>query len=526
MVAAWKKRHSVAWPLPFMFAIALLLAATILPPGRAQAAVCEVTLFPTAAAVTETLTVAPQPAGEFKKAVFRLPVAADPDSLVTRVVDAPAVGITDQRWEKVSVIDTARIAALRRQLAQLHEERAAVQAAVQGLEMQLQFWQLQTKAKLRNLADVQNMVAAIGKNVRRLAQERAAQEHQLEKIDKKISELKDELDRTAGTAETAWEVTILLAGTTRPEVSLTCSYRLDGCGWRPRYRLEALPRMGQVSFSWDAELWQSSGRDWEQVELSLATMQPNVEIVPSPLPSWEIKPVPPLVYKTQRQADMAQAAPSPAAELSPSAPQQERKTTFSLWKIGKATVPTGSRQITRVTEELWPATFTHLARPAVGPQVFVRAVVTFPTARELPSGEALILIDGALIAKRTFSLADREAQLAFGVDPFVTAVIQLLAEKGGEKTFLADKQTHVWDWRIEVSNKGAAPVSVRVEELKAQVRDERIKLQVKTDPPPTEEDYARLIWQLKVPAAGKTVIQEQVRLEAPADMEIDLGWRR
>jgi len=45
-------------------------------------------------------------------------------------------------------------------------------AKLQALEVQLQFWQAQTKAKAKTLADVSKLADAIGKNVRRDHQEK------------------------------------------------------------------------------------------------------------------------------------------------------------------------------------------------------------------------------------------------------------------------------------------------------------------------------------------------------------------
>jgi hypothetical protein len=44
------------------------------------------------------------------------------------------------------------------------------------------------------------------------------------------------------------------------------------------------------------------------------------------------------------------------------------------------------------------------------------------------------------------------------------------------------------------------------------------------DPSDNKDDMA--VWILSVPPGGKVSLTSTVRLEAPAEMDLDLGWRR
>lgn len=54
-----------------------------------------------------------------------------------------------------------------------------------------------------------------------------------------------------------------------------CSYTLFNCGWRPVYRLDAHPDRNEIVFVQEAEISQSTGRDWRQVELALRSGSPD-----------------------------------------------------------------------------------------------------------------------------------------------------------------------------------------------------------------------------------------------------------
>lgn len=495
-------------------------------------AVKEVTLFPNAAKVTETAKVHPQCGYNEKcRATLTLPSQADPESLVVSLPGASRTKIDDIQIKAITRQDEAKISELRKQIVKVKNNRNELQAKLQALTIQLQFWQLQTKAKTKTVADADNLSAAIGRNVKRGNQEKFVVETGIEKIDKQLKELQDELNQISGGKETAWEVTVTFSGSKSNEVNLSYNYNLGGCGWLPLYRIEALPAEKKVSFSWEAQLWQSSGEDWKQAQINLATLQPALTVVPPDLPDWVIKKRSRRVYDSLRMEERSMPSAAPMAKKSMADEEQNVaeesvKTTYSVWSIGKKDIPAGGKQRLKIKEENWPADFLFLARPGLGQQVFVRAQVKFAASVEIPSGEGLFLIDGAVLGKRNFAFAGNEGILYFGTSPLISVTSSTLANKAGEKTVFQDKQTQLWQWLIEAKNSSNNDIKLRIEEPVPQARDKRIHLTFKQNPEPVEKDHAKFVWIVDVPARQKITIQNTVELEAPKDLDLDLGWRR
>lgn len=257
---------------------------------NAQATVKEATLFPNSAKITETTKITSQCSNNEKcRAMLTLPAQADPDSLVVSLPANSRIKINDIQAKSVNRQDEARIAELRKQINKLKNDRKDLQAKLQALDVQLQFWQMQTKAKTKTVAEADNLAIAIGKNVRKSSQDKFAVESEIEKIDRQLKDLQDNLNRAAGAKETAWEITLTFSGPISGETILSYSYNLGGCGWLPLYRIEAHPAENKIAFSWEAQLWQSSGEDWKQVQINLATLQPAVTVTPPDLPAWIIK---------------------------------------------------------------------------------------------------------------------------------------------------------------------------------------------------------------------------------------------
>ena len=512
--------------------IAAIVIFVFCLPGTSWSLPREVTFFPGSAQVLEVAKVKLLPEGiQQAKTIVILPGQADPDSLVVRTANDAKMRIDDINWRQVSRQNDRKIASLMKQLEKLKDTRKNIQATIRGLDTQIQFWQLQTKAKLKTMTDVYNMSTAIGKNVQKAYQDKLSKESELERIDKQIKEAQDDLDRTAGRKETAWEVTVIFSGARGSEATLTYSYSLAGCGWHPLYRLEAKPKDKQIIFTWEAEIWQSSGQDWNNVSVNLATLKPPSSISPAELTPWIIKPRPQFRREGTRQKALKSAAAAdqvdaeaPAEEAAVGA-RQVKQTTYSLWQIGKKHIPAGAKQKVKIAEELWPSEFTYMARPSQSSQVFLRAKVNLPEAKDIPSGSSLYIVDGAILGKRNFALAGQEATIFFGTDPLVTAGTQLISKKSGEKTFLQDKQTYTWDWRTDIQNSRNSPVRVLVEEPNPQPRDERIAVTLKCDPDPTEKTPSSLTWDMDISAGQKKSLFMTVRIEAPKNMDLDLGWR-
>jgi uncharacterized protein (TIGR02231 family) len=505
----------------------LIIILILLFPISSIATVKEVTLFPNSAKISETAKINPQCDKGKCLSVITLPSQADPESLVVSLPPQSRVKIEDVQVKPIQVQDEIKIADLRKQIAGREEERKEMLAKLQALEVQLQFWQAQTKAKTKTLADTSKLADAIGKNVRRDHQEKLTIETQLEKIDQNIKKLKEELNQAAGKKETAWEITLTTSGSGQNEIALSYTYSLAGCGWLPLYRIEALPADKIISFSWDAEIWQSSGEDWKQVQLNVATLQPIINVAPPELPEWIIKPR--VLYKASRSKNIA-AAPLMEKEASDNEalgamPAETQNTTYSIWSLGKKNIPAGNRQRLKIKDESWPAEFLFLARPAINPQAFVRAQIKLDQPAEIPSGQAIFVIDGAILGKREFSFAGSEEDLFFGTSPLISVTSSTITNQSGTKTIFQDKQTRSWQWLIEAKNSSNADIKLRIEEPVPQARNKKIHLNFKQNPEPVEKDHAKFVWLLDVPAGQKKTIQNNIELEAPSDMNIDFGWR-
>ena len=513
-----------AWICTMAIAVFLCLY-----PFSAGAVPKEVTIYPESAQILEETKAHLNPVGkDLQRAVFFLPGQADPNSLVTCLTIKTGLRIKDQTWRQVIRRDDEKINKLRKQIQTLKSERNTLQSIIFSLETQIQFWQYQTKTKSKTLPESINMASSIGKNIQKAYQNKLYHDTELEKLNKQLKGIGDELNQTVAQKETFWEVTILFSGPKMPEALLTYRYFLSGCGWQSMYRIDARVREKQILFSWEAAIWQNSGQDWNEVDLNISTPQPVSSIAPPDLIPLVIKQrslsknnsgrrskktdTPQTITETENQP-----------ETLPSVPDKVGRGTFSLWRLGKKTLPTGLRQRFKIKENVWPADFICLIRPSLSSQAFIRATtVNLHESIEISHGEATFMIDGSALGTQAFSFTGQEGVFFFGIDPFVTAN---LFYKPGTKTFFENKQVYKLDLVVDVQNTGTFPVKVRIEEPCPLSNDDRVKLSFQCDPPISVPDNEILIWTFDMAAGQKKSIFTAINITAPKNMNLDQWWQ-
>ena len=480
-----------------------------------------VVLYPRSARVTveDRVSVEAAPGGG---QAFRLalPAGADPATLSVTI---PGNGAASIRIREADATESPRLARLRAELAGLRREAASVAGSIAATEARMALW---SKPPVTNAptADMERLDAQMA---RRLAELNAALPDLRDKeaaLAARIDRLEQELNDAGGAARTAPVATVLLATPARGPLAVSYAYTLREAGWRPAYRLEAFPDKGTVGFTFEAEVRQGGSVDWNGTHLSVATVEPGAALQPPPLHDWQLRPVlgvTPMAMKAAPAPMTAEVMGLRADAASPAAVVDE-KATYETWDLGQRTLPAGGTARVALRSETWPAVFRHTVRPAADPRAFLTAAVTLPEPRHYPKGEALFVADGASLGSAPFSLAEDKADIFFGSDPMVSATMRLDERKSGRQGLVNKQQTRVWDWTIEVANRRAAPVSVRVEDPEPQPRDTAISISMESDPKPATENH-RLVWNLDVAPRSTSVIRHTVRATAPADMRLDDG---
>jgi len=510
--------NGLIWSTKLSSAILSFLMLISLFSGTAGAAPREVTFYLQAARVTEQTKVRLLPEGkELRKAIVIVPQTTDISSFVVYSPTEIKLKLVDLTWRKLPRDEEPGIKEARRQIKQLREERNGLQATLHGLDNQIQFWQQQTKSRAKTTAEAGVFAAAIGKNIKKAFQDKLNLAPEIPRLDNKIRYMEEELSQTRGKDDKLWqwEVSILFSGGTVGvpinDLLLTYSYTLTGCGWQPAYRFESRPLQAEVIFGQEAEIWQNSGQQWNDVAIQLTSLTAPASFQePSGLPAWTIRPREASKAKAKRPAEKVKALSRPdegkeaVAVITPD--------DLKLWQIGKKTVLTGSHLKVKIYGEVWPASFSYLSRPAQNPQALFGAFFKFSETRKMPPGQALFFSQDALVGKSNFSLlSEKQGTIYFGPDPQVTVTRKLLID-----------QPQHQQWRLEARNDHTAAIKLNVEESVPQANDSKIK--VRLSAPGADRNSGLLRWQLELAAGEMKALTYDIEIDFPMDMEIESGF--
>lgn len=415
-------------------------------------------------------------------------------------------------------------------------ERARLQGLKQSLDARMKLWTSQPDKNYDSIPsakDLESLDTSIGSRMPDIYMELSALPEKIQDNDQLIRYLQNELDASGGERPQLSEITVTVNGRAAPgqTVMAEYSYYSYNCGWSPSYSFEADPIKGTIVFKQQASVRQSSGRDWNDVDLSLSTKALDFKLEPNPLNVWNLYREEAARNRSAKFAasegalDMASPAPMAAA---PVLAQRPRPVSLELgthreWKIGKVNLSGATPSSLELESRDWKGDFYYTLRPSLEDASYLTAEVELAEPVELAPGEAIFVVDGRLAGYRhDFRAGGKELELYFGKDDLVNVEVQDLISMKGQERFILKSNTYNWDWKFIVKNQRSRPVKVRVEEPIPQVRDSSIKLRVESSPK-AAEDYRSYYWESTVPASGEFVIEHKVEARASGSEPIVPG---
>ena len=508
--------------ITLLFAAVMFLSFT----PSSQAKPVEVIIFPDSARVWEESTIHILRQDNRITAEVILPPQADPSTIRTNIQEP--VYVTDIAWTRTEPLDAHLVAKLKNKLELLIKKQTSLDIAIKSAGKSAAFWENQAGFQAKDIAAMESLSGTIASSLQHIYTLIENDRKILEETAIEINELKQKIAKITGPDQRVWKVTLYLdTALDNQTIDIAYNYILSGCGWKSFYSMDAIPHEENIAFSWHAQIWQSSGMDWEDIEMTLATLEPQRQLTPRPIPDWIVGPIQDVMPKarlTRSASDFEMM--EPMAMMPESAPVLERTGTYSQWKLGTRSLAAGDKPRIKIQEQIWPADFTHLLRPGIGNQAFIRAEVVFDEALDLPRGETMFLLDSALVGKQQVRLASTSETIFFGHDPFVTSELTFKERKSGVRGVFTNRQTYLWNYTIHLKNNHLYPVKIRMEEPRPILRDQRIDASFKFNPEPDEQTDSLFVWHLTMDPGQGLDIQIQISMEAPQDMKVDWGWRR
>ena len=457
------------------------------------------------------------------------------ESEIQTIVDQNARSENEKRVlaEEKQYLDSVRLFANQK----IPEDLVTKMPSAQDLEATLNFLDVKLKA---NFTRGQEIDIAVRESQKKLEVLR----HELEEISDSGRKIKRSI---------IVEIEVVKAGS----LSLDLSYMVNGASWNAVYDARADFEKSEVELVSYAVVRQSSGENWENVDMVLSTAQVTSGGNMPEANSWFIRPYQPpapvqreMMYARKVRSEsraamedasgagtvvsqmLAVAAPvsMPAENLYA---QAEAKGVSVAYKLSrKATVKTdGSDYKLPITSQRLKSNFEYSAYPRAAAMAYLKSLVTNAKDLQLLGGRVNVFFDGDFVGTSSFeSIAPgQEFDLYMGADENVKVKRELL-EKKTDDVFLggipSPTKKMIYKYKLTVENYKTKVSRVNLFDAIPVSEDERIKVKVSgLSLEPKQKDWKDRKgvwrWELQLEPKGKQEIFYTSTVEFPRDMRVE-----
>lgn len=378
-----------------------------------------------------------------------------------------------------------------------------------------------------------------------------------DRLEREIAELSSHLGRHKNVAH------VRIAVAQPGMITLRLSYQVFGPSWTPLYDIRANTTTGNLAVSYQAEVRQSTGEDWEGVALHLSTAQPGIGGREPTMAPWFItkrEPVLPAGSNLEAapraraaggagkdqlfnafgggvQAGALTLAEDREAVRTDKLMRTERAMvvhggTAETYKIERSTDILSNNKAAKVTitQENFPSTFRHTCVPKYSPFVYLKTKAVNKSDFTFLPGPTAIFLDGAFVANADIDLvpSGQEFWTYLGVDQSVSVERKVLGRRTetngifGKKTVRTvydqifklknskstDVDLVIWD-QIPISNH--EDIKVVLEEPKYEKESESLKM----------NEQHQLEWHQPLKAGEKRELPFRFAVERPEDVVLE-----
>ncbi|MEB3197360.1 MAG: mucoidy inhibitor MuiA family protein [Candidatus Sericytochromatia bacterium] len=385
-----------------------------------------------------------------------------------------------------------------------------------------------------------------------MEQRQASQAKALQTIDRQrrtlarqMAEVRTELNRLKGFRKQDFQqVEVLLETADAGTVTVSLEYGIGNASWSPAHdaRLDAKGH----SLDWRSYgvVSQSTGENWNDIELVLSTARPAEGSAPPPIPQWFLNPYAPFPSESyaapapsSRLMQRKTAAPGGARaemadQIAPRRAQEARAvvadqgTSISLEVPRKVTIPSdGQPHQTPIGPVAMKAESEYKVLSKLSPNAFLLVQATHPGPWPLLPGPVKAFVGKDHIG--TVSLdeevpASKRFSLPMGVDRAIEVKRNRLSKQTGITGVLQKRKYAAYRYEIQATNHKSTAQTLRVIDLYPQVSQDDIQVERVGVTPAALSDVpaGQLHWRLPLQPGERRIIQWGYRVEWPQEMEL------
>lgn len=374
----------------------------------------------------------------------------------------------------------------------------------------------------------------------------------LVKLQKRINSISNQLTNlNAKKNIPTSEILVMVSADQGVNATFTVSYLVNTAGWSPSYDLRAKDVKNPIEIAYKANVYQTTGEDWENVLLTLSTSNPSLSGTKPNLLPWFLSYYEPVTYsyesdeqeyKQKGKRSMAkEEAPSMAMETNGAAINEitvadavsaiaytsvTESTTSIEFEISKPyDIPCNGQTYTvEMTKSTLPATYEYYAVPKIDKDAFLLARVTGWEGLNMLSGNVYLYFEGTYVGQSYFDARNTTdtLDLSLGRDKNIVIKRERLKEFASKK-LIGVNQTESRGFEISVRNKKSQPITIVIDDQVPLSTNKDIVIE-KTDISGAKYDdpTGRLTWKYDIKAAETKKMKLVYSVKYPKDKTVIL----
>ncbi len=372
----------------------------------------------------------------------------------------------------------------------------------------------------------------------------------LRDLNRQIAKVQQELQQLQTGQRSTYQVMIPVDASVATKLTVDLSYQLPDITWTPLYDARLDTAKGTLELTQYGSVHQSSGEDWNDVELTLSTAQPQLGTgLPDLQTMWmnldqggqvmgggaggtTFSTIADNIVTTSGVLTFSAPSVFNGRDKHYAPPPAERAATFvpaavetggfvSEYKIpGPATVKADGTESKLMIGTLdADSEMRILVKPQLSNEAYLVAHTTLKGEAPILPGPVSLFRDEAFVGQSNIPLLrpGQENDLAFGADDQVSVKRHVLKDETGEGGMIARSNVLERDFVTELQNLHKKKVNVIVEEAIPVAQDGKVGAEILTGQttPGYEEDKDNI----------KGLLEWKAPLDPTQKSEIKLGWK-
>ncbi|MBX7124536.1 MAG: DUF4139 domain-containing protein [Cyclobacteriaceae bacterium] len=384
------------------------------------------------------------------------------------------------------------------------------------------------------VAELKAMADFFRSRLGEIANSRLKEDERIVRNTERLARVQNQInEQTALQQRNTSDIEISVSADAAADANFEISYLVNQAGWIPSYDLRAINTSSPVQLQYKANVFQSSGEDWNAVKLILSTANPSQGGLKPELSPWYLDFYQPVVVRGYAMEMKSAAAPMAQREADKTAEDESSLSQFvtavqttlnTQFEIALAySVPSGSKptQVDIARHEV-KASYVYMAAPKLDPNAFLMAKAVGWEELNLLPGEANIYFEGTFVGKTMVDPSAVKDTLAISLGRDKRVVIQREKVKDfSTRRTLGTSQRESYAWEISVRNTSPNAIHLIIEDQLPISQNSQIEVTaLDLGGAGYDNIQGKLTWDLKLAPAETKKVSYRYEVKYPKGRQV------